>query len=309
MSDLPRDERLQAALRHAPDAQATPPVHLSAQILAAAHRAASEAPRRARRVGLFGTPWRLGASGAFAMVALAGVLGLLWRGEPPGPASEPPTDVPSAAPAAVAPPSADDAARARASQARDAASREVASRQRTRDETTARMQAEQRAVAERKTVAPPAQPAPAPVQALPAQAEAAPVVAAVAPPPPPAPAPAAAPVAARAAEPALRMAPRPAAPWLAAEAPLQWQLDGQPWVASENWLATLAAQAHGRWQPAPGATPAPHDLRLEWAGPAGTLGRLWLGEHRLLSCDAAGRCEAAALDAEAAATLRRTLPR
>lgn len=323
MNDLPRDEHLQAALRHAPDAQAVPPPHLSAQILAAAHRAAAEAPPQRRRRGFFGTPWRLGASGAFATVALAGVLGLLWRDERPGPASEAPAAVPAAAPVPAAPPRVDDAAQKRESAAREAAAREMAGRERARDAATARVQAEQRVVAERRaemTSNPPAsmpRPTPASVPAPLAQADAGPAASVVAtaaapPPPPPAPAPTAAPVAAaaaRAAAPALRMAARPAAPWLAADTPLQWQLGGSPWKSDPAWLSALATLAQGRWQPAPDATPAPDELQLEWAGPAGMLGRLWLGERRLLSCDAAGRCEAAVLDAEAAAMLRRTLPR
>ena len=65
--------------------------------------------------------------------------------------------------------------------------------------------------------------------------------------------------------------------------------------------AAAPALAQGRFG-------APGDLRIEWAGPPGTAGRLWLGEGRLLSCDDTGRCEAARLDAEAAAMLRRTLP-
>ncbi len=111
--DLPRDEHLRAALRHAPDADLGAPADVSAQILAAAHRAAAERPAAAppppRRRGWWswlGSPQRLGTSGAFALVLMAGVIGLMWRGGTPGPATEamaPPAEPPAAnAPAASA---------------------------------------------------------------------------------------------------------------------------------------------------------------------------------------------------------------
>ena len=85
------DEHLRAALRHAPDAGVTAPDHISAQIIAAAHRSAGEraapftrAPAARGRWWL--QPW--GASGAMATVLMAGVIGLIWRGEAPGPAQE-----------------------------------------------------------------------------------------------------------------------------------------------------------------------------------------------------------------------------
>lgn len=110
--DMPPDEHLRAALRHAPDAQLQAPHDVSAQILAAAHRAAAEkppAPAPARRPWwAFGSPRRLGASGAFATVLLAGVLGLLWRGQQPGPQTEAANE--AAAPLAEAMPAAAPAA-------------------------------------------------------------------------------------------------------------------------------------------------------------------------------------------------------
>lgn len=100
----PPDAHLRQALRHAPDADVQAPSELSAQILAAAHRAAADRPARAaaasRHWWPWGATWRLGASGAFASVLMAGVIGLLWRGEPPGPAGEDPA---AAAPAAAPP--------------------------------------------------------------------------------------------------------------------------------------------------------------------------------------------------------------
>jgi hypothetical protein len=100
----PPDAHLRQALRHAPDAEVQAPSELSAQILAAAHRAAADRPARAAAASRHwwprGATWRLGASGAFASVLMAGVIGLLWRGEPPGPAREDPA---AAAPAAAPP--------------------------------------------------------------------------------------------------------------------------------------------------------------------------------------------------------------
>lgn len=94
MNPIEPDPHLQAALRHAPDAQLAAPAELSAQILAAAHRSAAEAPRQPLTAP---TGWRLRlwarwrqpqASAAMATVLLAGVVGLLWRDEQPGPASK-----------------------------------------------------------------------------------------------------------------------------------------------------------------------------------------------------------------------------
>lgn len=94
------DPRLQAALRHAPDAGLQAPEALREHIVGAA-RAALSAERAARpaqrrwwqRLWPAG-PIGLGASGAFATLALGGLIALLWRGEPP----------PAVAPAEVAVP-------------------------------------------------------------------------------------------------------------------------------------------------------------------------------------------------------------
>ena len=88
------EEHLRAALRHAPDADLAAPHDISAHIRAAAWRAlAHAAPRplsRWRRgLGWFDTPGRLGASGAFATVLIAGVLGLIWQQGQPGAARSP----------------------------------------------------------------------------------------------------------------------------------------------------------------------------------------------------------------------------
>jgi len=100
MKPVEPDEYLRAALRHAPDSQLAAPADVSAQIIAAAHRSASErpaasapvaAPTAAARLRGWMLAWRLhrwGASGALATVIMAGFIGLLWRGEPPGPARD-----------------------------------------------------------------------------------------------------------------------------------------------------------------------------------------------------------------------------
>ena len=85
------DEHLRTALRHAPDRDLEAPRELSAQIVAAAYRAAAEpaphtVPRRWPWPAWRGArPLRLGASGALASVLLAGVIGLMWQANPPGP--------------------------------------------------------------------------------------------------------------------------------------------------------------------------------------------------------------------------------
>ena len=94
MKPIVADPHLQAALRHAPDAQLAAPAEVSAQILAAAHRSTHETPRQPAAAP---TGWKLRwlpwwrqpqASAAMATVLLAGVVGLLWRDEQPGPASQ-----------------------------------------------------------------------------------------------------------------------------------------------------------------------------------------------------------------------------
>ncbi len=101
--DLPRDEHLRAALRHLPDVSLQPPPHLRAQLLAAAERAVAAAPapgpagpaaRQPRWRGW--RPLGLGASGAFASLMLAGVIGLIWREDLPGPAVDGPAVRPPA---------------------------------------------------------------------------------------------------------------------------------------------------------------------------------------------------------------------
>ena len=116
----------------------------------------------------------------------------------------------------------------------------------------------------------------------------------------------------RAAPPALAEARRPRAHWmdaLAAGAATNWTLDGQAWAPAAAWLQALATQTQGRWQAAPAGAAMAEGVSIEWADGRGLLGRLWLGDARVLWCDAASRCEAAVLDEGAGAAMRRSLPR
>jgi hypothetical protein len=104
VSDIARDEHLRTALRHAPDAALAAPEAVSAQIVAAANRAADEpAPVVPGRRRWWRLPvWRLGPSSALASLMLAGVLGLLWYEAPPGPArTDENMQAPAAPPAGV----------------------------------------------------------------------------------------------------------------------------------------------------------------------------------------------------------------
>lgn len=89
MSDE-RDPHLLAALRHAPDRDALPPPELSARILAAARDAVRPLPAASpwSRFANWLTQPQVGA--AFATLALATLLGVMWgTHEPPEPASAP----------------------------------------------------------------------------------------------------------------------------------------------------------------------------------------------------------------------------
>lgn len=274
-ADEARDAHLSAALRHAPDADQRPPGHLSARILAAAHRAAAEprlwaqmpaqmparaAPPRRR----WWAPAGLGASGALASVLLAGVIGLLWNDGPPGPGID---EAPSngSTPAPLAPPAAPPAPPAP----------EVTSAPAARSETV--------------TAPPPPAPA-APRQgqglAVPAQraerGDSAPIGA------------------------ALSAAPRAAMLVRASQAQpdLRWRVDGvDRGLAPASWVQTLRLMSQERGQPHvqpdPGLTqdaanPAP-DLspnsplagrQIELQETNGTLARIWLAERSLLWCSA-----------------------
>lgn len=323
--ELPPDPRLRAALRHAPDADLQAPPQLRTRLLAAAREAV--APK---------TPWwqrwlspsPLGASGAFATLLLAGVIGLLWRGEPPSavvepaaptpvvaaPAPEPPP--PAATPAPLAQQAERQALADRAAAAATRKSQRLAEQARAEAATAAKADAAaaapaaaaatQAATAERAAesnvgaladaaapaAVPSAAPGPAPTAAPPA-----------APPPP-------APVEARRA-PATRMAAlAPTAPvqtdWLAAG--VSWQVDGAaPAPADSAWLRDLLRLADNRWQPAPPrAVPGALQLLLRSGDARLTLS---LGDAEVLWCDAAAACRAAPLSPQDVRRLRDGLRR
>ena len=95
--DLPRDKRLLAALRHAPDHDAAPPAEVSARILAKAaalarqgsQQAAPSAPVRWQQamMGWFRLPH---FAAAFGTLAAGTLLGLLWSTQGPPDATAPP---------------------------------------------------------------------------------------------------------------------------------------------------------------------------------------------------------------------------
>ena len=106
--------------------------------------------------------------------------------------------------------------------------------------------------------------------------------------------------------------PRPDAPWmdaLAAGPAVQWQVDGETRAPPSSWLYAVAEQTQGRWKPATATPPNADDKQVQWQRDGVVIGRLWLGETRVLWCDAQGRCEEAALAAEVSAVLRKGLAR
>ena len=113
MTNIEPDEHLRAALHHAPDAELAAPQHISAQILAAAHRSAGQRPAPTAPARRWFSRWPMqnwGASGALAALVMAGLIPVLWRGEVPGPSPEArvmagsePALAPAPAPAPMAP--------------------------------------------------------------------------------------------------------------------------------------------------------------------------------------------------------------
>ena len=88
--DEQRDVHLRAALRHAPDRDAVPPAPLSEQILAQARRSVRPSDRlpwwrrmRAVLARAFDVLTRPAGAAAFASLALATVIGVMWREGPP----------------------------------------------------------------------------------------------------------------------------------------------------------------------------------------------------------------------------------
>lgn len=320
------DPHLLAALRHAPDRDALPPREVSARILAAA-RDAVRPPAAAspwRRLGAWLVQPQVGA--AFATLALATLLGVMWSAREPAPSPAPePSSVAevAAAPAAstpiaqAAPPTALPA---------PAAERRVAKVERQRVEPR-----ETRAKAAVEAVSPPA----APAEAL-AKVDAAPPAPAPAPATAAAPVPAAAPPAARS-ERALanevgalaagRAAP-PAALSLADRAPsfdpLQgleadgtaawtWRVSGPGGAVGERahgaaqqalWAA-LRRATQGRWQALPPGGAAAPWLVLQ-PGPQ-RMFRFWVAGDHLHLVDPQGHAWRAPVSAEQARDWQQTV--
>lgn len=103
-----RDPWLAAALRHAPDADASAPAALSAAILRAARDAAAPPQRHASLAARVAAAWswlaRPPVAAAFASLVVATTVGVLWWGEPVDPRVAPqPRPSPAATPPAAPP--------------------------------------------------------------------------------------------------------------------------------------------------------------------------------------------------------------
>lgn len=339
MSDS-RDPHLLAALRHAPDRDALPPPELSARILAAARDAVRPLPAA--------SPWSWFANwltqpqvgAAFATLALATLLGVMWSThEPPAPTSAPaptppasdrvagptaPTPLAEALPAVpavpIAPPMTVPAPRAEPRTAAQAERRQAPAREATAKAVTG------------VAPAPSAAPAPAEAAAAAAMADAAPP----APPPPAAPPPAMATAPAPLAEPARRArderadrataaneagapaAGRAAAPAtlsLAARPPLD-PLQGLDATGPQAWTWSGSAlngeRAHGEAQRALWAAlreatqgrwqPAPEVSPVPWLvlQQGAQRSTFWLADGALYLVDAQGRTWRAPIGTERA---------
>lgn len=258
------DPRLQAALRHAPDAGLQAPEALRERIVGAA-RAALAAERAAQppmrrwwqRLWPAG-PIGLGASGAFATLALGGLIALLWRGEPPPAVA--PAEVTAPAPSAPAAEASRSVEALKLEDRRDLASKAAPSAA-PRREATPRPRAAAEVEEARKAMnqAPALQPMALPPAAV-AQ-DAAPVLAA-----PPAG------EASRAAEGLLRQRSAGAASLAPGAARTTEDADAR-------WLATVRAFVQQRWRPTAETTMA--GARERRVGST----RVAVGAGRVLWCD------------------------
>lgn len=299
-SDLPRDEHLRAALRHAPDATLSAPPDLGAQIRAAAWRAAGRAPLPPppsvatvpqRLWQWFSRPGRMGASGAFATVLVAGVIGLVWRGEVPSPhVDEPPAA--TAQPSRAAPILADAASVATPAVTTPKAEPVAPAAQRRSPRT------EERVAAAPAAAPPPADPGPARSREENTDtADARPAAPPAAPP---------------AAAPAMRSSPAlesPRAFSKAADAAASadfgsWLEAARSRADASPLLTALAASTQGRWVPA--AVPPPDWPVVELPRHGRTAATLAVGDDSAWGClvGPEPRCQRAPLTPEQAARLR-----
>jgi hypothetical protein len=333
------DAHLRQALAHAPDADRAAPAHVSAQILAAAHRAAAEPAPRPAPAGWArwwsGRPARWGSSGALASVLMAGFVGWMWRDgvpETPRAASVMLTQpAASAAPAVGEAPSSMRAADAPppSAQEREQAARALQLAREKAQRQQQQRQAEGRVRGAAKLEVPDTE------SRAPAAPPPAPAVVATAPPPPPPPPPPTpsqqamdttpmaaaltpAPGAAPAAAPAMRRAAPPANELVVANPlpplvdEMRWRVaDGPVTAAQLGWLRLVLRLTQGLWTPSPATSAAP-----EAAAPTVQLllgdtpqGRLLLGADTLWWCSPTAQCQRAVLGAEAMARLQKELPR
>ncbi len=302
MNDERPDPHLRAALRHAPDADLQAPAAIGERLRAAARAAvAADRPAPWWRALWPTTPLRLGASGAFASVLLAGVIGLLWRGEPPpavapAPAAAPPAAAPPATATPAAPPPAGDRAEARAKALGDAV------QQQRSVEAQREVQQVERQAAERTARAAPTPVAPTPIAPRPAVP---PAVPAAAPPPiteaakaEPAAAPA---MSAPAPEVVGADRARRAASPAAAELSRTAGLAAPAASAADAWRRELDRVVGDRWRALDGTPP----LALRRIGNA----EVGVDATRAYLCEATPRrCREAELTADEARRLRESLP-
>ena len=153
-------------------------------------------------------------------------------------------------------------------------------------ETASRMVAQDQAVAAAPAALAAPAPAPAPAAAAPSRQRAAAGVAAVAP-----------------------------APWRTAPQAgdqFSWQPAGRLMAPDAAWLARLAEQTAGRWQPLPDAPadqPTADVLQLHWQRSGATVARFGFDRSSVWWCGSALRCERAPLDAGALRDLLAQLAR
>ena len=295
--DDTRDAHLRKALQHAPDADLGAPRDISAQILAAAHRSVAERappPPNRRRWWQPLHPARWGASGALVTVVLAGLLGLLWRDEAPGPAvdSLPPAVQPTVAWAPASPPPPTTAAAPAQARTRPLVPAPAA--------TAATAATAAAATAAAATTAEPLRAAAAAEREAPAT-DAVSLQGAAAP--------------AAAQEQRSLTAAAPAATpwattlldsdelrWVGREPPQQQQQQQhsqQPRQPDKAWLLRLAELAKGRWHNAPDPLPASDAWQLQWRRGSATLGSFWLDRDSVRWCGAKPPCQQAPLPAAA----------
>lgn len=325
MKPVEADAHLRAALRHAPDAEVAAPADVSAQIIAAAHRSAGERAAPAVRPPTARGRWWLqpwGASGALATVLMAGVIGLMWRGETPGPARDAAApqlaQVPGPTPAPASSPAAAEAANATAAvqapavtaiAAPAAKPRPLAGPPAAKPAPKPSLQAMAPEPGETMATAREAAPTAGPRAAetasrmvaqdqAAAAAPAALAAQALAPP-------AAAPSRQRAAAGAAAVAAVAPAPWRTAPQAgdqFSWQPAGRLMAPDAAWLARLSAQTAGRWQPLPDA---PADqlsaeiVQLHWQRSGATVARFGFDRSSVWWCGSAPPCERAPLEAGA----------